>query len=100
WPQIGLYDYERLTAMLAERRMTLLIHPDRQHLVPRGTPAEIDETIARYAARHHALHGGGMFHVEIENDAPWANVEALLNAIARYRSNTSMGRFLPVQGHS
>jgi len=85
WPQIGLYDYEHLTGVLADRRVTLLIHPDRQRLVPRGTPAEIDQTIARYAERHHALGGGGMFHVEIENDAPWVNVEALLNAIARYR---------------
>ncbi len=33
----------------------------------------------------HRLGGGGIFYVEIENDAPFGNVEALLTAIDEYR---------------
>jgi hypothetical protein len=31
------------------------------------------------------MNGGGIFHVEMENDAPWENVEALIRAIDRHR---------------
>jgi len=33
----------------------------------------------------HAIGGGGIFYVEIENDAPWENVKTLIEAIHEYR---------------
>ena len=63
--------------------MALLLHPDRQYLIPRGKPAEIRAWVRDMAARYR--NGGGIFYVEMENDAPWENVVALLEAIAEYR---------------
>ncbi|MCC7492388.1 MAG: hypothetical protein IT204_08590 [Fimbriimonadaceae bacterium] len=85
WPQIGCYDYGELTARLRDRGVALFLHPDRQYLVPRGTPAEIDATIAAYGQRHRELGGGGIYYVEIEDDAPWENVVALLDAVETHR---------------
>ncbi len=68
-----------------KHRVTLYIHPDRQYLVPRGTPQEIEAAIRAYADRYHALGGGGIFYIEIENDAPFENVKALIEAVDTYR---------------
>ena len=68
-----------------DHRVAIYIHPDRQRLVPLGTPAEIDATIRAYAERYHALGGGGIFYIEMENDAPFENVKALIEAVHRYR---------------
>ena len=64
---------------------SILIHPDRQRLVPLGTPEEIATQVRAYCERYHALGGGGIFHIEIENDAPFENVRALVEAVDRYR---------------
>jgi hypothetical protein len=65
--------------------MSIHIHPDRQRLIPLGTPDEIRQAIRAYAERYHALGGGGFFYVEVENDAPFENVEALVTAIEEFR---------------
>jgi len=85
WPQIGLYDGKELANRCRDAKAAIFIHPDRQRLIPCGTPKEITEVIARYADRYHKLGGGGIFYVEVENDAPFENVEALITAIDRYR---------------
>ena len=84
WPQIACYDPGSFPETCKTHRVAVYIHPDRQQLIPLGTPAEIDRQIAAYADRYQDL-GGGIFYVEIENDAPFENVEALINAIDRYR---------------
>jgi len=81
WHQIGLYDAEDFAREAARDRVVLFLHMDRQHLVPRGTPREIRETVRRYAELHRRLGGGAVFYVEIENDAPFENVEALVKAV-------------------
>jgi len=85
WHQVARYDHQKLSARAKESGVSLLIHPDRQRLIPLGTPAQIDSAIAGYARWHRSLGGGAIFYVEIENDAPWENVEALVRAIDRYR---------------
>jgi len=86
WAQLSIYqdDEEFLSKCLASR-LTLLLHPDRQRLIPRGTPAQIESFVAKCAERYHAAKGGGIFYVEIENDAPFENAEALIKAIHKYR---------------
>lgn len=86
WPQIKLYeqDIDFVKRSRAER-VVLLIHPDRQHLIPSGTPAQIDAAIRQYADIYHELGGGGIFYIEIENDAPWVNIKTLIEAVHRYR---------------
>lgn len=86
WPQIALYYQDMEVVRYCRRqRVALYIHPDRQYLMPRGTPDEIDKTVKGYADEYRALGGGGIFYVEIENDAPWENVKTLIEAIHRYR---------------
>ena len=81
WHQSGLYGPESFARAAAENRTLLFLHPDRQYLVPRGTPDEIRNTIRRYRDIHMRLGGGAVFYVEIENDAPFENVEALVKAV-------------------
>jgi uroporphyrinogen decarboxylase len=86
WPQIALFEADPARIRKCrEQKVAIYIHLDRQRLVPRGTPAEIEATIQKYADRYHGLNGGGIFYIEIENDAPFENVKALVEAVDRYR---------------
>ena len=86
WPQIGFLERNpALFERCEKHKVTLYIHPDRQYLIPRGTPQEIESSIKSYAEKYHALGGGGIFYVEIENDAPFENVVALVESIHRWR---------------
>lgn len=86
WPQLGFFDEDpTLFEKCRKNRVTLYIHPDRQYLVPRGTPEEIQRAIKSYAERFHHYGGGGIFYVEVENDAPFENIETLLQSIHRFR---------------
>lgn len=86
WPQIGLYEQiPNAVEKCREHRVAIYIHPDRQRLIPLGTPEEIEATIRGYAERYHALSGGGIFYIEMENDAPFENVKALIEAVHTYR---------------
>lgn len=81
WHQIGLYDAEAFAREAAGNRTVLFLHMDRQRLIPLGTPHEIRETVKRYADIHQRLGGGAIFYVEVENDAPFENVEAWVTAV-------------------
>ncbi len=86
WPQIGIYDKdENFTAKCKENKIAVYIHPDRQHLIPLGTPREIRNYVKAAARKYQKLGGGGIFYVEIENDAPFENVKALIESIHEYR---------------
>jgi uroporphyrinogen decarboxylase len=86
WPQITLFDADPAnTIKCRDHNIAIYIHPDRQRLIPQGTPAEIDAVIKGYAEKYHKLGGGGIFHIEMENDAPFENVKALIEAVHRYR---------------
>ncbi len=86
WPQLPLYENEpSFFDRCKERGVALYLHPDRQRLIPLGSPKEIEERIRGYAERHHRIGGGGIFYIEIENDAPFENVEALIRSAHKYR---------------
>ena len=86
WPQITVCEaIPGFVEKCREHRTSIYIHPDRQYLIPLGTPQEIDGEIRRYADRYHRLGGGGILYVEMENDAPFENVQALVDAVHRYR---------------
>ncbi len=86
WPQLNLYDNdEEFIRKCVDNKIAIYLHPDRQRLMPLGTPAEIEAYIARLADRYHKLGGGGIFYVEIENDAPFENVRTLIESIDKYR---------------
>ncbi len=86
WPQIRLFEESpNFRDICREKQITLYLHPDRQRLIPRGTPTEIETVIRKYADHYHKIGGGAIFYVEIENDAPFENVESLVKSIHRYR---------------
>jgi uroporphyrinogen decarboxylase len=86
WPQIGLFEADASHLhKCREHGVAIYIHPDRQRLIPLGIPHEIEAKIHDYANTYHNLGGGGIFYIEIENDAPFENVRALVEAVHRYR---------------
>jgi uroporphyrinogen decarboxylase len=85
WPQLSVYDDDYLSRVCSEHRIAMYIHPDRQRLIPLGSPDEIRRRIREYAERYHALRGGGIFYIEMENDAPFENVKALIESVHDYR---------------
>ncbi len=86
WPQITLFEsHPSFLEKCRRHNVAIYIHPDRQYLIPRGSPVEIEATIKRYAERYHAMQGGGIFYVEIENDAPFQNARALIESIHTWR---------------
>jgi len=85
WPQINQYDEGKLARECRDQGVAMYIHPDRQRLVPLGTPEEIDAKMGEYAERYRDLGGGGIFYVEMENDAPFENVQTLIESIDQHR---------------
>ena len=86
WPQISLFDSNPSYLEACRKNgLAIYIHPDRQYLVPKGSPLEIETAVKRYAERYRGIRGGGIFYVEIENDAPFINVKTLIESIDRYR---------------
>ncbi|MCP4398147.1 MAG: hypothetical protein GY801_12725, partial [bacterium] len=86
WPQITLFESTPShIEKCRQHKVTIYIHPDRQYLVPQGSPTEIETAIKRYAERYHTCGGGGIFYIEIENDAPFENVKALVQAVHTWR---------------
>lgn len=85
WPQLNRYDDVKFFQKCSRNKIAFYIHPDRQKLIPLGTPEQIDSYVKFYANKIKHLGGGGIFYVEIENDAPFENVNALVKAIDKYR---------------
>jgi len=86
WHQMNLYEEDKsLEQKCKEHKIAVFIHPDRQNLMPLGTPVQIKAYIKRKAEKYKEMGGGGIFYVEIENDAPFENVLALFEAIDQYR---------------
>ena len=84
WPQINRFEESAFVETCRKNKVALFIHPDRQRLIPLGTPEEIRRTIRHYADIYHDLGGGGIFYIEIENDAPFENVQALVESAHEY----------------
>lgn len=85
WHQANRYDLEAFAQKCRNHKITAYLHPDRQHLVPFGAPKEIRERVKKYADIYHRNGGGGIFYIEMENDVPWENVEALIRAVHEFR---------------
>jgi len=86
WPQIGWFESDPARFDLCrERGVGVYIHPDRQRLIPLGSPGQIRREMQRYAQIGKRLGGGLVFYIEIENDAPFENVEALITSVHEFR---------------
>ena len=66
-------------------KVRLLSDVDRQHILPQGTAAEIEEHV-REVVRLFANHNGGLIlRGELGPDVPYENIQAMLGAFEKYR---------------
>jgi hypothetical protein len=86
WPQIVFFEDNPVhISKCRDNGVAVYLHPDRQYLIPKGTPQAIKAKIGYYAEKYHRLGGGGIFYIEIENDAPFENVKALIESVHYYK---------------
>lgn len=57
---------------------------DRQHLIPFGTPAQIEEYVKALVQRLGSEKGGLMLYAEVHPPTPLENIEALARALREY----------------
>jgi hypothetical protein len=82
---VNVYDWDAFARKCVQKKIVIALRPDRQKLIPFGTPQEIRRQIKEYADFYHQAGGGATFNIEIENDAPFENVRALIEAVHEFR---------------
>ncbi|NPV45787.1 MAG: hypothetical protein HPY69_02415 [Armatimonadetes bacterium] len=85
WPQINLYDWPALRARCRELGMAIQLHPERSHVMTFGTPEAVTKHVDDLVAAFRPQEGGSWLYIEIDNGFPWENVEALFEAVRKYR---------------
>lgn len=85
WPQLTAYDVGELAEKCRDLGLAVAVHPDRGHLMQRGTPDQVRAEVDRLAEVFEIHKGGAWFYIEIDPNFPWANVEALYKAVAELR---------------
>jgi len=71
---------------LLKGRVAITYDMDRQYLLPRGTPEEIEENIRRAIETLGSPDGGLAVNARVEMDMPLENVRAVLESMRRYRA--------------
>jgi len=82
WPQLNVYDASELARHCRRTRTAIALHPDRGELMMRSTPDQVREYVLRLAEQFDVDRGGSWFYVEIDAGFPFANVQALTEAVA------------------
>jgi len=85
WPQLPLYDYNKLAKKLRDLEIALCIHIDRGNLMPNGTPEQVKAEVKRVYETFRPDLGGSWFYFEVDQGFPFENVVALADAIDTYR---------------
>jgi hypothetical protein len=85
WPQLTAHGPETLAARCRDLGLAVAIHIDRAHVMTHGTPDDVRAAVDAAAAAFRPQEGGSWFYVEIDNGFPFANIEALMESIRRYR---------------
>jgi uroporphyrinogen decarboxylase len=83
-PQIGANGLDQLERT-CKGKVCINLDLDRQHF-PYFTPQEIDEHIHEAVARLYLPEGGLMLIAECAADVPLENIEAICNALEKYRN--------------
>jgi len=89
-PEIPIMDSEKLSE-ITKGKVCILTELDRRHLLPHGTPEEIEEEIERQIRLFGTTEGGIIGRGKIASDVPLANVEAMLCAFCK-QPKTGGGR--------
>ncbi len=85
WPQINLYDWPSLRVRCRDLHLAIQLHPERSHIMTFGTPEVVTRHVDDLVAAFRPQEGGSWLYIEIDNGFPWENVEALFEAVGRYR---------------
>jgi len=85
WPQLPLFDMERLRDRLRELGMALQIHTDRAGVMTSGSPMQVKALAKEEMRVFDILNGGSWMHVETDTGFPFENVETLVKTISGYR---------------
>lgn len=85
WPQLPAYDMEELARQCRELELAVAIHTDRARTMTYGTPAQVRDLVMREYDTFRMPTGGSWFYVEADNGFPFANIQALVEAIAMWR---------------
>jgi hypothetical protein len=85
WPQLPVYDIDKLAAKLKELQMAIALHTDRAVVMTKGTPQDVRDTFASYMRAFNPMQGGAWVYVEVDNNFPFENIEALIGEIAKWR---------------
>ncbi len=86
WPQLTAYESaDALAKRLRELHLACAIHIDRAGIMTRGRPEDVTRAVHEAARAFDIWNGGAFFYVETDNDFPFENIRALLDAIGTYR---------------
>lgn len=85
WPQLPAYNMKALADRCRELGLAVEIHTDRARTMTFGTPDQVRELVKREYDTFRMQDGGSWFYVEADNGFPYANLEALVETIARIR---------------
>ena len=85
WPQLAVYNLPTLADTCRDLGLAAALHIDRAAVMTSGTPELVRETMKRMDNAFKPRDGGSWFYVEIDNGFPYANIEALVDEIAKYR---------------
>lgn len=85
WPQLSVYDNNKLARHTREIGLAVAIHIDRGYIMTRGKPEEVAKALNDAVITFKAETGGAWFYVEIDNNFPFENIQALISAISNYR---------------
>jgi len=87
---VGMMDIPALGRMIGGRAC-LFADPCRQHVLPRGTPAEVRAHIRAIIDAFSTPSGGLIGGLSIEEDVPLANVRAAMDTYLEYGQRRRMG---------
>ena len=87
WPQLNLYDKdESFTLKCRMNKIAIYIHPDRQRLIPLGTPLQIDSYIRLAAEKYKNQGRGGFFMLKLGKAVQFEKVYVLRKKF-KYKNN-------------
>lgn len=85
WPQLPIYDAEKLAKRCKELGLATAIHIDRAHTMTHGSPEDVKKAVDEAFEIFRPDLGGSWFYIEVDNGFPFENIEALVKSVAKYR---------------
>ena len=86
WPQLDVHNLSEFAAQCRELLLAVAIHPGRRALMSLGTPEDVKKRIREYHDLFKPNEGGAWYHLEIDNDFPYENIEAMVETIRALRN--------------